>query len=207
MRITKEVKERTRKTILERSAALFQELGYEKTTTRDISTACGVAKGTLFNYFPSKETLAMTLVAEAMHQGRIKYFKRRTGNESLAENLFLFIATELRALRPFRTFIGPVLESTMSVFSKTSSCPVGESARLTHIKTMQHILSHHGYLIDDDSIAIPLYWSLYLGILANWSRDESTHQQHTLTLLDYSMKVFETTVTGSLANNEESPHE
>lgn len=202
MRITQETKEKNRKKILETAAALFHGKGYEKTTTRDISKACGMAKGTLFNYFPSKETLAMTMVAEAMEQGRINYYKRRKGEEGLVEDLFLFVASELRALKPFRMYIGPVLERSMSVFSKQSTCPAGEQARLSHLETIGAILLEHDFQLDGDSIVITLYWSLYLGVLAHWSKDSTTHQQATLALLDYSMKVFATTITGDIPSQQ-----
>lgn len=198
MRITQEAKEKNRKNILKTAAALFNEQGYEKTTTRDISRVCGLAKGTLFNYFPSKETLAMTMVAEAMEAGRQSYLKRKGEEESLGEELFLFVASELRSLQPFRAYIGPVLESSMSVFSKHSTCPAGEQARLSHLQTIRTILAHHDYQLDHDSIAVILYWSLYLGVLAHWSMDISKKQQATLALLDYSIKVFVTTISGEL---------
>jgi AcrR family transcriptional regulator len=198
MRITKEAKENNRKNILVVAQKLFAEKGYEQTTTRDISLACDMAKGTLFNYFKSKETLAMTMVAEAMESGRAMYERRRSEEESFVEELFLLIASELRALKPFRSYIGPVLESGMSVFSKKSPCEAGTNARKSHLKTVANILASHGYSTPDNSIAVTLYWSLYLGILAHWSRDTSHNQAETLTLIDYSMQVFTNTVSGNI---------
>ena len=198
MRISQQAKQQNRERILKVAATLFAEQGYEKTTTRDISTACKMGKGTLFNYFPSKETLAMTMVAEAMEEGRKLYLKRKQGAESLVEDLFLLVASELRGLRPYRLYIGPVLESGMSVFAKQASCVAGEQARQSHLDTVATILAAHHYELVPESIAVTLYWSLYLGILAHWSKDNSSHQQATLTLVDYSMKVFVTTISGSL---------
>lgn len=198
MRITKEAKEKNRKKILKVAEKLFVLKGYEQTTTRDISAACGMAKGTLFNYFKSKETLAMTLVAEAMEAGHENYLRRKSGQESLLEELFLLVASELRALRPYRSYIGPVLESGMSVFSKKSICPAGDQVRHSHLQTVENILAHHGFQLADNSIAVTLYWSLYLGILAHWSNDNSENQAETLTLLDYSMHIFADTVSGNI---------
>lgn len=204
MRITKEAKENNRRNILATAQQLFTQNGYEQTTTRDISAACGMAKGTLFNYFKSKETLAMTMVANAMGEGQALYEKRRSGEEGFAEDLFLFIASELRTLKPFRSYIGPVLESGMSVFSKKSPCEAGTNARKKHLQQIANILETHGYTTPDDSIAVTLYWSLYLGILAHWSRDTSLNQAETLTLVDYSMQVFTNTVSGNFAQEFES---
>lgn len=39
-------------------------VGYAKTTVRSVAAACGIAVGTVYNYFPSKETLIASFVAE-----------------------------------------------------------------------------------------------------------------------------------------------
>jgi AcrR family transcriptional regulator len=196
MRVSKKTKEATRIKILAAAEKLFLRNGYEQTTTRDIASASDIATGTLFNYFPSKETLAMTMVEEAMKKGGEHYRKRRSGQESVEEDLFLLISSELRCLRPFRKFIGPVLESTMSLFSKSKSCPEGESARVEHLNTVKEIITADGTCRIPDFIAISLYWSLYLGILAFWSNDRSRTQEETMAMIDYSLKVFIQTIQG-----------
>ena len=40
------------------------ERGYAKTTIRSVAGACGIAVGTVYNYFPSKESLIASFVAE-----------------------------------------------------------------------------------------------------------------------------------------------
>ena len=42
----------------------IEERGYAATTVRSVAAACGVAVGTVYNYFPSKEMLIATFVAE-----------------------------------------------------------------------------------------------------------------------------------------------
>ncbi|MGN7893495.1 TetR/AcrR family transcriptional regulator [Bacillus sp. 22475] len=54
MRIVKEYEER-RKEILETAERLFLTKGYTKTTVNDILKEIGIAKGTLYHYFKSKE--------------------------------------------------------------------------------------------------------------------------------------------------------
>lgn len=129
MRISRQTKEENREKILQAAARLFCEKGFEATTTRDIAGAVGMAAGTMFNYFDNKEVLAMTLVAEAMESGREAYLRRRTGQEELSEELFLLISSELRVLKPYKRFIGPVLESAMSLFPKNTANSAGERRR------------------------------------------------------------------------------
>ncbi|MHA4414842.1 TetR/AcrR family transcriptional regulator [Bacillus cereus] len=54
MRIVKEYEER-RKEILETAERLFLTKGYTKTTVNDILKEIGIAKGTFYHYFKSKE--------------------------------------------------------------------------------------------------------------------------------------------------------
>ncbi|EMY5508505.1 MULTISPECIES: TetR/AcrR family transcriptional regulator [Bacillus] len=54
MRIVKEYEER-RKEILETAERLFVTKGYTKTTVNDILKEIGIAKGTFYHYFKSKE--------------------------------------------------------------------------------------------------------------------------------------------------------
>lgn len=50
-------KEQTRRRIAEVALRLFDERGYDAVTVNEIAEAAGVAKVTLFNYFPAKECL------------------------------------------------------------------------------------------------------------------------------------------------------
>jgi AcrR family transcriptional regulator len=64
MRITAEAKSATRQRILQAAMSLFVSDGWQHTTTRGIAVAAGIATGTLFNYFPTKEAIAAALMAE-----------------------------------------------------------------------------------------------------------------------------------------------
>lgn len=181
MRISKKDKEETKKKIIETAKNLFMKKGFEKTTTRDISSKAGIATGTMFNYFPAKESVAMAMIEEALSTGRENYLKRRTGKEEFAEDLFLLISSELRELRPYQNFIGSVVAD--------------ENIKLKHFEIVKKIISKHGYSKIPDFVLLNLYWSLYLGIIAFWVNDKSYKQEETLSLIDYSLKIFENTIT------------
>lgn len=50
-----------RQRLLTESLRLFREKGFEQTTVAEITEAAGVAKGTFFNYFPTKEDVLLAL--------------------------------------------------------------------------------------------------------------------------------------------------
>ena len=52
-----EKKRAKREEIVKNSLKLFNEKGYDNTTTAEIAASCHIAKKTLFQYFPSKEDI------------------------------------------------------------------------------------------------------------------------------------------------------
>lgn len=61
MRIVKEASVRKNE-ILDAAAGLFIEKGFDNTSTNDILTAVGIAKGTLYHHFKSKEDIMDALI-------------------------------------------------------------------------------------------------------------------------------------------------
>lgn len=61
MRIVKEAEIR-KKEILDAAATLFAEKGYDNTSTTDLLEAVGIAKGTLYHHFKSKEAIMDALI-------------------------------------------------------------------------------------------------------------------------------------------------
>ena len=53
-----------RERILETAGRMLLETGYQALTVRAVATECGVAVGTVYNYFPSKELLVASLMLE-----------------------------------------------------------------------------------------------------------------------------------------------
>jgi AcrR family transcriptional regulator len=68
VRVTADVKQATRGRLLAAAAAEFARAGFEGANVDAISLAAGCAKGTIYNYFPSKEGIFLAVVEEAMTQ-------------------------------------------------------------------------------------------------------------------------------------------
>ena len=87
-------------------------------------------------------------------------------------------------------FIGPVLEKSLSPFAKKAACKEGQTAREQHLESVSKIMARHGYTMVPEFLSNNIYWSLYLGILAFWSNDDSSDQEATLAMIDYSIILF-----------------
>jgi AcrR family transcriptional regulator len=190
VRITAEAKAETRERIVEIAARLFTTDGWNSTTTRGIAAAAGIAAGTLFNYFESKEAIVAALMSEALEEAQEEVRKRRGGNESLEEELFSLIWAELRSLRRFRKFLPAAAETVLSPLRRSSEDGPGESLRVNHLQAVEEIIAAHGIPKPLPPLTLQLYWTLYLGVFAYWATDDSSQQEDSLALLDQSLKLF-----------------
>jgi len=192
MRVTRKTREKTRQAILDRAGELFRRAGYEAATTRDIATAAGIAAGTLFNYFRSKEALGLALVAEAIERAEREFDAVRRSGETLEERLFAYVAIQLRHLEPLRPWVADVFETALSPLRAEATDGGGGKLRRGHLERVAGWLSAEGHAAQDPETALDLhlYWSLYLGVVGFWARDDSDQQEATLALLDRSIELF-----------------
>lgn len=186
MRVTAETKAATRQRILDAARQLFARAGYRTSTTRDIADAAGIAAGTLFNYFPTKEAVLASLAAEAI--AGVDGDPEENQTDSLEEALFAFVAAELRKLKPLRKHLAALLETTLNplVAARADGDP---SLRIAHLEAVTRLAKKHG-LAELSPLELQLYWTLYTGVLMFWAQDRSPKQEDTLALLDHSMAMF-----------------
>src|SRR5687768_7021038 len=104
MRVTAETKSATRQRILEAAQQHFARHGFEATTTRDLASAAQIATGTLFNYFPTKEAIALCLVGQACAAADAAFAAAPAEPLSFEEELFAHMAANLRKLKPYRKY-------------------------------------------------------------------------------------------------------
>src|SRR5262249_39107739 len=160
----------------------------EAATTRDLADAAGIASGTLFNYFTTKEAILAALVAEAAAAAQSDFDASGDHGESFEEELFAFVALELRRLKPLRRHLAVLLESALSALAAAAR-EESEPVRIAHLETVARLAKKHG-LGELPAVALQLYWTLYTGVLVFWSNDRSPKQEDTLALLDHSLAMF-----------------
>jgi AcrR family transcriptional regulator len=187
MRITAEEKRATRERIVKSAVDLFRSQGFDATTTRDIASAAGIATGTLFNYFETKEALVAALACEALALVHADW-QPDPQSSGLEEDLFALAAAEIRQLKPLRKFIGPFLETAMSPLVSRRQSNADES-RVEHLELVNLAARRQG-ITELTPVALQMYWALYTGVLGFWAADKSPKQEDTLALLDESLHMF-----------------
>src|SRR6266536_2936332 len=102
-------KEKTKQAILKAALELFAAKGFYATTTKAISKKAKIAEGTLFNYFQTKEDLALYFFEQELSDV-LEWYRhdKRIKNAALPEKLFAIIHRFLERISPFEEFIGAV---------------------------------------------------------------------------------------------------
>jgi AcrR family transcriptional regulator len=188
MRVTAATKAATRQRILEAARQLFAAKGFEASTTRDIADAAGIASGTLFNYFTTKETILASLAAEALAGAHREPAGDTAAAGPFEEDLFALVMAGLRALRPLRKHLSVLVATALSPLA-AAPAHGGPSLRLAHLEAVAELAKKHD-LGELTSLALQLYWTLYTGLLLFWANDRSPKQEDTLALLDQSLAMF-----------------
>jgi AcrR family transcriptional regulator len=187
-------KERTKERILQAALKLLQKNGLEGTTTKQISQKAGIAEGTLFNYFKTKEDLALFFFHRET-QALIDWFhsEARLRKAPLPEKLFAIIHRQLEYIAPYEEFIGAVFfralqpESRLNVLSFES-----QELRLKYLSFIREVLAEaeaKGEIPHVSGLGAYAVGLFYIGMVLHWLHDESRGKQKTLALLDRSLQL------------------
>ncbi len=187
-------KERTKEKILAAALELFREHGLEGTTTKQISRKAGIAEGTLFNYFKTKEDLALFFFQKETND-LIRWYGQsaRLHDAPLPEKLFAIIHRQLEYIAPYEEFIGAVFFRSLQPRSKLSPLSLeSQELRLKYLRFVSDILAQA-----EEKKEIPPIGELgayavglfYMGIVTHWLHDPSEGKQKTLALLDRSLNL------------------
>ncbi|MGQ0553011.1 MAG: TetR/AcrR family transcriptional regulator [Planctomycetota bacterium] len=217
MRITAAAKLRTRERLLQAARRLLSRRTLAEVTTRELAEGGGIGHATLFNYFPTKEDLALALCSELLAQAEADFAAEAHTSASVDEALFAHAAAGLRRLLPYRAWAGTLLASALAPGLTPSSAPSPASAesldgkasapseadtdtpadlQTRHLATVQAILARRPDALGPGPRELHLYWTLWIGVLGWWAADRSEHQQDTLGLLDQSLRLFLASLDG-----------
>src|SRR5688572_28789475 len=100
-------KEVTRQRIVDAALELFEKKGFDQTTTKAIARKAKVAEGTVFNYFETKDDIALHFFEQEVdHAIETVRSDTRLRKAPLEEKLFVLIHSQIEYLAPYEHFIG-----------------------------------------------------------------------------------------------------
>jgi AcrR family transcriptional regulator len=183
-----------RKRIVTAALSLFQTKGFDATTTKAIARKAGIAEGTVFNYFRTKEDIALHFFEQEVDQAIASVRGNpRLRKAPLEEKLFALVHSQLEFLAPYEKFIGAAFihalkpASPLGIFSHRA-----QELRHRYVGFVQELMEESMPRQQQNPLAFlapDVFWIYYLGALLYWLHDSSPGKQNTLAFLDRSLSI------------------
>jgi AcrR family transcriptional regulator len=200
MKVSKEKREEIRRSLVAAAVELFTEKGVGETSMREIAARAGVAPGTVYKYFPSRERLfyayfelkqddaqaALLRIAEFdqfTFKEKLQAYLESLLDEYVAEREFVAIAVRglvdsplqsISALQPVKRKVTDLVED----FFKDAAAKGEISEGL-----------YDGFLVN-------LLWDYTTVVLLHWLKDDSECYSKTSEFIDLSLDLYVEMVRG-----------
>lgn len=187
-------KESTRKRIVTAALELFEKQGFDNTTTKEIARRARVAEGTVFNYFETKEDIALHFFQlEVEHAIAAVRGNAYLKTAPLEERLFALLEAQFEYLAPYESFIGAAFLRALRPASKLGFSTDAMAMRSRYLAFVQELIDdalpkrHRAWHV---SLFGPhAFWIFYVGVLLFWLGDSSPGKEATLAFVDRALRA------------------
>jgi AcrR family transcriptional regulator len=206
-RVSAETKQATRARLLAAAAEEFGRVGLARANVDAISLAAGYAKGTIYNYFPSKEELFLAVVEEAVAQATAAGSAPTEAPawERLAATLAGFCAWA-REHDPFaRVLVRECLMGTPGLYPRVMGA---EAPLVGELAAILRQASASGELRDDvpaELLALAIAGLTDLALVEHWASDNSTPSLDAIPELVLTLLLGPRSAAGPLPNGGATP--
>ncbi len=113
---------KTKRKIFETSMELFAKKGYEATSIEEITSVVGVAKGTLYYHFASKEEIFNFLVEEGMKLLKNSIEIKTANLSNSLDKLKAIILIQIKIIVKYENFISMLLSQIWGQEPRNKKC-------------------------------------------------------------------------------------
>lgn len=194
MKISHKQKQKNRLKIIGLAVDVMIEEGFKSATMRSIAKKAGIGDATIYNYFPTKESILFAYYEEKLNECADRLRNVEKFNEfTLNEQLQTFFDIQLELFLPDREFIE--LSFKRIFFSL--------SQNYKQLKPIQHVFKK--IIVDMFKAAIEvkeipeqilqemiylLLWDYFVGVIIFWLKDRSEYFSDTSVLVDKTLDLF-----------------
>ena len=155
-----ELMNKTKRKIFETSMKLFAKKGYDATSIEEITATVGVAKGTLYYHFSSKEEIFNFLVEEGMKLLKNSIDIKISKLDNIIDKLRAIILIQIKIISKYEDFMTIVLSQIWGHEPRNVMC---KDKVIEYIKTIEILIEEgiqKGEIIDGDAqiIASRNFW-------------------------------------------------
>lgn len=113
---------RTKRKIFETSMKLFAEKGYDGTSIEEITAQVGVAKGTLYYHFSSKEEIFNFLIEEGMNLLKNSIKIKIENQKNYIDKLRAIVLIQIKIIIKYENFMTIVLSEIWGNSPRSKTC-------------------------------------------------------------------------------------
>lgn len=168
-----------RQTILDAGAAALRDGGLAGLQMRDVAGRAGLATGTLYTYFATKEALLAALYARRLDE-MLEAFDRLAAESADPRELFVLFATQYRDM--YAEFGREVdLAAPAGNESRLDSTTLDHVVRSTSRMTAAMLSMLSRFNVPQPEVALPVLWALLSGLAAHFAGPRSGFHEITWT--------------------------
>jgi AcrR family transcriptional regulator len=184
--------EETRGRILSAALDLFREKGFEQTTMREVAREAGVALGSAYYYFESKEAIVMAFYHQSQEAMIGTIEEALPKQKSLKSRLRTILDVKFQYFEPNRKFLGALMAHTADPQNPLS--PFSNETRGIRDRDAEQFakaVQGSGTKVPADlQTHLPrLLWMFQMGLILFWMYDRSPGQARTAVLVDKSLDL------------------
>lgn len=113
---------RTKRKIFEISMNLFASKGYDATSIEEITSVVGVAKGTLYYHFSSKEEIFTFLIEEGMKLLQNSMSIKVANCDTLRKKLEAILLIQIKVMVKYQDFMTIILSEVLGKENRNLIC-------------------------------------------------------------------------------------
>lgn len=113
---------KTKRKIFDISMELFAKKGYEATSVEEITSVVGVAKGTLYYHFSTKEEIFNFLIEEGMKLLKNSIDIKTSNLENSIDKLKAIILIQIKIIKKYENFISILLSQIWGQEPRNIKC-------------------------------------------------------------------------------------
>ena len=128
---------KTKRKIFDTSMELFAQKGYDATSIEEITAVVGVAKGTLYYHFSSKEDIFNFLVEEGINLLKRSLMIKTSQAKTTAEKVRAIILVQKKILIKYESLVRMIAGQTWGSDARSNSC---REQLFTYVDTIESII-------------------------------------------------------------------
>ncbi|MFC5599095.1 TetR/AcrR family transcriptional regulator [Deinococcus cellulosilyticus] len=180
----------TRNRILSTALGMFRERGVEAVTMREISKAAGVALGSAYYYFPSKEAIVSAYYEHVQDTHHRLVTEQALKTPLLSERMKILFHTKFDVIQHDKKLLGTIFKYAGEPEHPLSVLGAGTmNIQERGLETIRLVLKDQKLPEDTEKLLVLGLWALQMVFIMHFIYDETENQHTTREMIDQTLDL------------------